>query len=369
MKIFFDESGQTGIVMPNKNSKLYGRNQRHFVLAGVIVKTEDDEKLLRDRYSEFKDKFNIEGEFKGTELFIEENKEILEYFINHMLDGRYFTICVYDKHFYIATLIVAYFLSLDFRDESPVLFYSFCNDLCQENEDILYAYCRSVKNNSPKEFIEFISTFDFEVGQNSAFAEAAKEILEKNMPIAEFDLTCEAYIRESTVNLVNLTALGELILALKVMNPTVKQFDIIHDIIDEFKEDYLDSFEKRRDVNFSFKDSKEDELLQYADNIASLYRRLFAHMIESFADKKAWSNDAEYLLETYSKVINKLGKCMIKFVVPISDQALVYCTRDMFESDYPKSNRSNFVFNPKYQRHINFIIKNLEKLDFKHAKL
>ena len=49
MKLFFDESGYSGCIMPNKNHQLYNDGQRHFVLGGVFVNDIDDEKLLLNK--------------------------------------------------------------------------------------------------------------------------------------------------------------------------------------------------------------------------------------------------------------------------------------------------------------------------------
>ena len=67
MKIYFDESGNTGCVMPNRNDDLF-TDQRHFVLCGIIAHDNEDEELLTERYEKFKQKFQITGELKGSDL-------------------------------------------------------------------------------------------------------------------------------------------------------------------------------------------------------------------------------------------------------------------------------------------------------------
>lgn len=85
MKLFFDESGYSGCVMPNKNGSLYNDGQRHFVLGGVFVKDENDEHELLQKYCAFKNQFGFEGEVKGSDLMKRENNRALEFFITNIL--------------------------------------------------------------------------------------------------------------------------------------------------------------------------------------------------------------------------------------------------------------------------------------------
>ena len=65
MKVFLDEAGNTGCVINNKEIMNFG-TQRHFSLCGVIARDENDEKELRKKYDDFKNKFKITNEFKGN---------------------------------------------------------------------------------------------------------------------------------------------------------------------------------------------------------------------------------------------------------------------------------------------------------------
>lgn len=66
MKLFFDESGYSGCIMPNKNGNIYNDGQRHFVLAGVFVNDENDEAYLLNKYRQFKKKFGFVDEIKAV---------------------------------------------------------------------------------------------------------------------------------------------------------------------------------------------------------------------------------------------------------------------------------------------------------------
>ena len=93
MKAFFDESGQTGCVLQNKNGDLYNDNQRFFVLAGVICCDRETEDLLRKRYQDFLNHFGISAdEFKGTDILTKANNDKLEYFVENLIDEENFYI-------------------------------------------------------------------------------------------------------------------------------------------------------------------------------------------------------------------------------------------------------------------------------------
>ena len=61
MKIYFDESGQTGCVLLKKDMLNFA-NQPVFALGAVIAKDDNDERLLLEKYKKFKEKFKIVGE-------------------------------------------------------------------------------------------------------------------------------------------------------------------------------------------------------------------------------------------------------------------------------------------------------------------
>ena len=117
MKLFFDESGYSGCIMPNKNGQLFNDGQRHFVLGSVFVADKEDEIEILNKYRQFKNRFEFTGEIKGSELMTQRNNEALKYFITNVLDDKHFFICNYDKIFYLATLISVYILECHFNSK------------------------------------------------------------------------------------------------------------------------------------------------------------------------------------------------------------------------------------------------------------
>lgn len=120
MKLFFDESGQTGCIIPNKKGLLFDNKQRYFVLGGILCKNTDDEAMMRQHYFSFLRKHGIKGELKGSDMMTRENNAILNDFIDTMLDNEHFYICCYDKIFYLATLINSYFFPRQLMFDDPL---------------------------------------------------------------------------------------------------------------------------------------------------------------------------------------------------------------------------------------------------------
>ena len=87
MKLFFDESGYSGCIMPNKNGQLFNDGQRHFVLGSVFVADKEDEIEILNKYRQFKNRFGFIGEIKGSELMTQRNNEALKYFITNAYSG------------------------------------------------------------------------------------------------------------------------------------------------------------------------------------------------------------------------------------------------------------------------------------------
>ena len=105
MKIYFDESGQSGCVL-QKNDLLNFRTQPTFAVGALVVPTASDEKVLLEKYSRFKDKYSIQGEIKGSDLLTRARNRELNDFLKHILDDHHFFAMLYDKRFYLSTLIL-----------------------------------------------------------------------------------------------------------------------------------------------------------------------------------------------------------------------------------------------------------------------
>lgn len=198
MKLFFDESGYSGCVMPNKNGSLYNDGQRHFVLGGVFVKDENDEHELLQKYCAFKNQFGFEGEVKGSDLMKRENNRALEFFITNILDDKHFYICNYDKIFYLSTLVSVYILGRPFQEKEPLLFYKYVSALSCEKDELFLHYCEAVAHNteeSKKAFLEYICSFPYEKldrNSNNPYILFATKMLQ-DLFYDDFPLVYEAY--------------------------------------------------------------------------------------------------------------------------------------------------------------------------------
>ena len=67
MKIYFDESGQSGCVL-TKKELLNFRTQPTFALGALVIPSAKHEITLCKKYRSFLEKFEIEGEIKGSDL-------------------------------------------------------------------------------------------------------------------------------------------------------------------------------------------------------------------------------------------------------------------------------------------------------------
>ena len=338
MKLFLDESGNSGCVMPNKNGDLFSDGQRHFVLAGVIVNDKNDEIYLLDKYRQFKRKFGFVDEVKGSDLMTQKNNKALQYFIEELLDDKHFYICNYDKIFYLATLISVYIFGRTFQEQETLMFYQYASALSGEDKELFRSYCFAVQENtdrSKKNFLQYLVTFPFEkLDRNDCnlyIAFSKLMLLQKKY--GDFPLVYEAYSCKNTVNFVNMTALGEILLCLKYQcNMDVKNIDIYHDRLCGYEEEYNQTFEYSN-IHINFVDSKENDLIQLADNVCSVYRKCFEKSWEAFRQDKQWTDNI-WFSENYSKIINRISMANIKMVMQIADWALPFVVRDIFGMEH-----------------------------------
>lgn len=367
MKLFFDESGYSGCIMPNINGKLYNDGQRHFVLAGVFVNDENDESFLLNKYRKFKKEFGFVDEIKGSDLMTKENNQALEYFIREMLDDKHFYICNYDKIFYIATLISIYIFGREFQERETLMFYQYASALAGEDEELFLQYCFAVQKNTDRsktDYLQYLISFPFkklDTNDYNPYIVFAKRML-ADKEYGDFPLVYEAYSCKNTVNFVNMTALGEILLCLKCQdNIDINNTIIYHDSLSGYEEEYNQSFENS-DIYINFVDSKENELIQLADNVSSVYRKCFEKSFESFRQNKQWTENI-WFSENYSKMINCIGMSHIKMVTQIADWVLSFVIRDIFgikHNAYQKNKNKFWDLFLFYKEHILTEINGME---------
>ena len=286
MRIYFDESGNSGCIIPNKNGALYNDEQRYFVLAGVICNSVEDEHNLTERYLNFKNKYQIRGEIKGSDMMKRENNAMLVDFIDNLIDDSHFYVCCYDKIFYLASIITQYFFPRQVMNEDPLFYFTQASALTQEDISIFLKYCECNAIGTEQaslDFCKYVAGFDFKKIDSSlnGYVEMAKLVL-SNGEAFDFPLPSGCYVKDDYTHVINLTALGESLLAIKeIYNVNTEEIHIVHDHILEFENEFYDSFIKSK-VLLEFKDSKVEGLLQYADNIASVFRKCCTETIKLF---------------------------------------------------------------------------------------
>lgn len=164
MRLFLDEAGNTGGII-DKNEKLNYGTQRHFCLAAVVAHDLQSEQLLRQKYAAFKSRFASEKELKGNSLFAKENNDALEYFLDNIIDDIHFSICLYDKKFYLASLLLFAILGEQAREQFPVEYYSLVSDLSQEKDELFATFCKLTKRTtkaSVHELFEYLKNYSYQ---------------------------------------------------------------------------------------------------------------------------------------------------------------------------------------------------------------
>jgi hypothetical protein len=104
------------------------------------------------------------------------------------------------------------------------------------------------------------------------------------------------------------------------------------------------------DINVLFADSRDEELLQLADNIASISYHAMIRMVSHFSKKEEWKQESEWDMKLVSSILRKLGQDNIKFTIPIHDWSAALCVKEMFAPGYPKDRRKNIFFNDMYRK-------------------
>ena len=354
MKIFFDESGQSGCVI-QKNDLLNFRTQPTFAIGALVVPTESDEKVLLEKYSRFKDKYNIQGEIKGSDMLTRDRNRELSYFLKHILDGHHFFAILYDKRFYLSTLILHGMIGIEYQQEMIHHFYEQATFLSLQKDDFFLEYLRYIENPSPEsfhEYLNYIINYEYQmydVTENAVVTMAGK-ILEAHIEDKCYDdfLSFGWYENSKLTNVINLNALSELIYFIKAeLNFKNQSVTYIHDHILEF-EDTFESELKDCGIEVVFADSKDEPLLQVADNAVSVLRHTYDRMITACKAERQWEESSAWDMKLLATVVNKMTVAHIKFTVPLCDWSVALCISQMFTLDYPPTRRNKMAFNIHY---------------------
>lgn len=358
MKIYFDESGQSGCIL-QKDDILNFQKQPTFAIGAVVVRDKNAEDKLSEKYTIFKQKHNIKDEIKGSDLLTRAHNDKLEHFLKTVLDRYHFFVILYDKRFYISTLLLLSLIGFEYQYSMPEHFYQQATFLSLQEDDFFIRYLKYVQNPGVQEFAEYLKfLIDYgyknDEGAGNAAAIMAQKILEEGIEdksYADF-MTYGWYDNPKVTNLINLNALSELIHFIKSqLGVTNKDISFIHDHIKEFEEIFREEL-RDHGIDMTFADSKQEVLLQVADNAVSILRHAYDKCILHHRCKEQWHEKNEWDMKLFSRVVRKLSIPHIKFTVPICDWAASVSTVVMFDPKFPKKYRNNFNFNYHYQQNL-----------------
>lgn len=345
VNIYFDESRNTGEI-GIKGSKLNYSNQRYFILVGYI----DDNTITKD-YEEFKNRYigqiypnSSETEIKGSDLLTRENNKILDEFIEKFIKNDNLLITIYDKKFFIVTSLLVWLFGIELRDKNPVTFYRYCEFLIKVDDLLLVNFIYTSNSNtidSIKKFLEFIVNYSFDEcisipyekeikNEFIAFIEKFRKLGDEYVDMLRDDIILESVKIQgkNRNNIVNLTALGETVLLLKLNRDLVnKELNLFHDNIETI-EKYIGYYFTQIKVNFL--DSKNYIQIQLADNVSSIIGKFINNTLPIISDnsiKKALSEKNLWIRSRISKIFESVNQNNIKMVVHLREQAFLqtYC--------------------------------------------
>lgn len=364
MKIYFDESGQSGCVL-TKKELLNFQKQPTFALGALVIPSDKHEQTLCRRYIRFLDRFETKEEIKGSDLLTRKMNSQLSYFLDNFFNDKYFFVILYDKRFYLSTLLLLGLIGREYQQTMPLRFYEQATFLAYQDDDFFVKYLQYIEAPSPeayKQYLAYLIGYDYRminVKENDV-VKTAKIILEDEPELFYDDfMTFGWYDNPEQTNVINLNALAELIYAVKnTLGVHNCEIQYIHDNMKEFEETFKSEL-RGYGIEVSFADSKTEVPLQIIDNVVSITRHAYDKMIGHIKAKEQWQADAEWNMKLFSRVIRKLSVSRVNFTVPISDWSAALCMADMFAPQYPQNLRNNFVFNSRYIENTQHICRSL----------
>ena len=366
MKIYFDESGQTGCILTKKDL-LNFQNQPTFALAALVVPSEDDEQELVKKYLQFLDKFGVLGELKGSDLLTKDKNELLKYFVENFINDTNLFVNLCDKRFYLATLLLLGLAGRKYHQKMMISFYEQATVLACQKDEFFIEYLKYIEKPSIEGFrryLEFLVNFDY-IGvscEDNLVHCLANRILRDSVEFFYDKLmTFGWYENPNITNVINLSALADNLfytkIALGLRNSDVLY---IHDHIREFEDTFRSELGKEG-VDIIFEDSKKIIPLQIVDNVVSVVRHLYDRAIAIARENQQWMEQSQWVMSNFSEVIRRLSVENIKFTVPINDWDAALCLADIFNPRCPQTYRNNMIFNLKYMQKMEQIYEALDQ--------
>lgn len=365
MFIYLDEAGNTGGVKTVKrhksgtSGKLNYIGQPLFVEAAVVANDENDKQLLLKKYCEFKLQFPDlleDGELKGSSLCTRKNNRALKTFINTLLDDKHFYLNVYDKKFYLATLILQEILPVQIFNDKPS-FYKYAEALCEEKDDFFVEYCRMVENptiENVRLYFEFLINYKYVNERNKVVAYFATilNFSDSWEILSRIVLSKDAYAHHNVSNLINLNCLAEFLVFIKdKTNKRNNELIVEHDRINGIQDvitDELASF----GFSISFCDSKDEELIQLADNVASPMFHVMAKVIEYLYSPTLWEGSSQWNNLICSSLMNVINgdHNNIKLTLNLKDQAAFRALGEMYRNPDSIKSLSEYELQRKFDK-------------------
>lgn len=364
MKIYFDESGQSGCVLAKKEL-LNFRTQPTFALGALVIPSDKHERTLCQKYLHFLEKYEIKEELKGSDLLTRKMNAQLSYFLENFLNDKYFFVILYDKRFYLATLLLLGLIGREYQQTMPLHFYEQAAFLSYQDDEFFVKYLQYIEDPSPdsyKQYLAYLIDYDYRMlnVKENAVLQMVKKIMEDDPELFYDDfMTFGWYENPEQTNVINLNALAELIYVVKdAFGVRNAEIQYIHDNMEEFEEIFRSELQGYG-IDVSFADSKTEIPLQIIDNVVSITRHAYDKMIGHIKAMDQWQGASEWDMKLFSKVLRKLSATHVNFTVPISDWSAALCMAEMFAPQYPAKFRNNFVFNSRYIENTQFIFESI----------
>lgn len=370
MRIYFDESGNTGCLTRDGRETYRGKDAQSLYALGAVLPADGEDAALFASYKAFKGRCGAEGqEVKGSDLLTRDRNGQLADFVETFLARGRIKVCLYSKDFYLATALMQAILGPEAKTAFPRAYYSEASNLALFGEESLKAYAGF--SDSPNErgarlLVErLLEDPDGVLAQGGFLHFALRSIEEEGRwdLLLGTDVVAGGYAKPSYQNLVNLSAFGELLAMIKSDEGVPNAgLELVHDGVREFEDEYLGALDELgvRGV-LRFEESADCLGVQLADNVASIVGNTAKKVTACCRANAQWESANEWVMALWSKLLDLVCLENLKLVVPLQDQAMLLSAALMFEDGFPSEYRSNLVFNELYCENLDRAVAEAER--------
>ena len=322
MIVYTKEKGNNEkYILDHENKKVIFPKGEHVVSAAVSIYTESDERLLIEKYNDFRRIFHQEL----ISLYRTEKYDEIKFFLNKVLNNRNFVLSITSKTYIVAKILFISLMGKQSYMSRPGYSLSFISDLSRMKDELTYPLlftCANPTDNNFKQVCKVVINCPYYLTDfHNFFKKDTHHIYWSNNydkyigEIEKYDLDDEMYFDQYITGFDFANMVQRLTSGLKFAYANEVKF--IHDNEYEFDESVMEELSISK-INIEYQEKKSHPFLLMVDDFVTFVYTLLKDCLEMVQNNKPYDHEKFNLLSMLFENINQEN---VEFQIPNSTWA------------------------------------------------